>query len=274
MSEQKADRSISRGVRARQEKMGADRVSMAEFRDPDEKLSEHAPRSRIMDEQFPTDDLNAKSKKDRLMMAQLELADEQGNTPFGSTQLKDEDLKWLLKKQDAAEAANFQAWFAREFDLMSPADKRIAEQLFPEFYAQREKRMKKDVKMLLRVAKTKLHGPRTKQDVLDLYALETGRLDIDALTNILHPEESTKNRLKQNQAVFRRGLASPFRVFGHEAYPENVYTRKDQIRQYATRKWNDDNDSYGVSDFGFPPFSGTRTNQGTADWYKVLGGDV
>ena len=67
----------------------------------------------VMDEQFPTGDLDATTEEDVRMATKLNLADEQGRTPFGQLIASDSDFDWLDRKRQAEDEANFQAWFAQ-----------------------------------------------------------------------------------------------------------------------------------------------------------------
>lgn len=228
-----------------QEKMEQDQVRLVVDR-PDA-LEDTAPRAvGVADEQFPTASLGAKDKRDEEMVAKLTLQDPSapGYTPFGRLTAKDSDFEWYQKKVAAAEAANFQAWFAQNYDLMSPAQKKRAKELFPEFYAQRKKLLKKQAKNLVRLATLKLEGAQTFDDLQLQYMAETGRLDVGPLQNLLNPENSgidltTGQQKATQQDKFRRGLLNPFRIFGEEAMPVGTYSatqmRKEETQMFAAR---------------------------------------
>lgn len=244
-------------------------------------LSQTAPRTPgVMDEQFPTASLTAyEPEKDREMVAKLQLGQAAqeagapvGYTPFGKMEAKKEDFDWYQRKQAAAEVANFQRWFAKEFDLMDPAQKKRAKELYPEFYAQRKKLLKQQAKNLVRLAKIKLEGIQSFNDLQTQYLAETGRLDVGPLQNLLNPEKTALG-LQGQQKNFVRGLANPFLVYGKQAYPDDQSGRDDQRKAFERRQYDDDATTLLGYTTGFPPMGNNEPagNQGDEAWYKVLG---
>lgn len=270
---------FAEGIRREQLKMAPDQVNMAAAvgRAPAELKNAETRQPNVMDEQFPTDALTSYNAKDREMNAKLQLGEgsETGYTPFGKLIAKDSDFKWAQEKQAAAELADFQAWFAKEFDLMSPAQKKRAKELYPQFYAERKQLLRKQADNLFDLARIKLEGIDSYKDLVKTYMAETGRLDLGPLEHLLNPEGVNKdpNAKANNQARFVRGLANPFTVFGKEAIPMNVVTRMEQSREWArrarTRQYTD-NVKLGVDGVGFPPFAGDSTNQSDKAWYQQL----
>lgn len=169
------------------------------------------------DEQFPTADLTRSDKDDLLRAEKLALASATGVTPFGKLTADDSDFHWLRKKREQAEEANFQQWFALNFDHMAPEEKAVARKLFPNFYAQRDKLLDQDIELQRRVAKMKLHGIQDKDDLLLKYALEAGYINMDRLHNILHPEEAAAEQTwALRRANYQRGLFNPKRTAHHQ----------------------------------------------------------
>lgn len=267
---------LSSAVHAKQEKFNPDSVNLAPAQRATA-LADTKPRARdVQDEQFPTNGLQAKEAMDREMMARLKLqqdATKPGVTPFGKLEARPEDFKWLQRKQAAEEAANFQLWFAKEFDMMNPADKKRAKELYPEFYTQRKKLLKQQAKNLVNLARIKIEGITSKEDLITTYLAETGRLDIGPLNNLLNPEKDTE-ATRYAQARFKRGLLSPFRVFGNEVVGADgtsfAEMRKFQSSQFAARTVSPNTIEAGANDIGFPPFSGDSYSQGDNEWYKKL----
>jgi DNA-dependent RNA polymerase auxiliary subunit epsilon len=187
----------------------------------------------------------------------------------------DADFKWLQKKQAAVEEANFQLWFAQEYDRMSPAEKKRAKELYPEFYAQRKKLLKKQAKNLVRLASIKLEGVESFDDLRLQYEAETGRLDVGPLTHLLHPEQNN-NHADYEQRKFQRGLLSPFRVFGDEAVARDKGETLKQTRDHQAQAFNaykTPQDGLGLTS-GFPPMpSGggtTFAETGDKDWFATM----
>lgn len=280
MSKPNKNVQFAEGLHEQQMKYAPDQVDMAAAagRTEDELHRAEVREMGVMDEQFPTEGLTAYDPLDKEAVARIKLGDGKGVTPFGRMIAEDKYFKWVQKKEAAAEKANFQAWFAREFDLMSPAQKKWAKEKYPEFYAERKKLLKKQAKNLFDLARIKLEGIESYKDLVKTYMAETGRLDLGPLENLLNPEATHLGlgsgiMKKTSDAIFVRGLASPFMFFGKEAYPATYESRKGQSQRYANRDMTGQRDGEigaGIKDSTFPGFAGNATNQGDAQWYQLL----
>lgn len=182
-----------------------------------------------VDEQFPTAALAKPQEEDVLMTEKLELqqAGQPGVTPFGQLTAKDSDFYWLRGKREQEAEANFQQWFATNFDHMSPEQKKMARELWPEFYQQRIELLKKQVALQEKIAQLKILGIQDREDVLLQYAMEAGYIDSDPLENILHPERARNARdAVERQNRFQRGLLNPRRLirgdWGTQGRPANM----------------------------------------------------
>lgn len=219
----------------------------------------------VMDEQFPTDNLTAHDARDEMMDARLQLQQGmgQGVTPFGVMTASDSDFEWLRAKFKAEEYANFQQWFAQEFDRMRPADKAVARRLFPRFYAERKRTLDQNAENLKRAATIKLFGVRNADDLMFQYAMETGRVDTSQLENIMFPERAPQNKQKR----WQRGLLNPRRfVFGDQGTDEGSL---GDGRAANSKRWVGETDArsraLGLT-AGVPPMDATVDTQRIRDW--------
>lgn len=163
----------------------------------------------VPDVQFPTT-FQSHDARDKVMAAKLALADAKGVTPFGQLIASEADFDWVERKRLAAEEANFQAWFAMNYDRQAPHIKAMARKLFPDFYEQRMKVLEKNVRLQQRVAELKLNGIQSKDDLYLQYAIESGLIPSDPLEDILHPESAMRaEKAKYRQRAFVRGLLNP-----------------------------------------------------------------
>jgi hypothetical protein len=96
---------------------------------------------------------------------------------------------------------------------MSPEQKQMARELYPEFYQQRLALLDQQVNLQRRLAKLKVEGIKNKEDLLLQYAIEGGFIDADPLENIMHPERvrSAQDK-KMRQHNYVRGLFNPRRL--------------------------------------------------------------
>lgn len=264
-------------IESEQEKFAPDRVDLAPQAQADRGPVQNVePRSNVTDEQFPTEGLQAKTEDDKLLDARLSLANEKGETRFGKQVYDDKWAKLLIEKQKAQELAQFQAWFAKNFDRMSPAQKQWARERYPEFYAQRQKLVHKQAENLVKLADLKINGVKSFDDLMTQYLAETGRLDIGAVKHLLNPEEDSRNaRRGVNEAAFKRGLFSPFRVFGEEAIGadgrQDVSSRITSINAFEKRRHANADARYGL-DGGRGMPAGATTDDRFGAWYQRLAG--
>lgn len=288
----KEAQTLRRGLEQRQEEVAPAQVNVAQLAGRVPTAADDDPVGRIpirkpgeMDEQFPTDAFVAREEQDKIQEAKLQLQTpgQPGYTPFGKLEAKDEDFKWLERKAAAAEYANFQAWFAKEFDHMAPAEKKRAKELFPEFYAERMRMLKKNAENAVRLAKLKLEGIEDMDDLKTAYLAESGRLDLGPLQNLMHPELAQQGEAGAQQK-FMRGLLNPWTIYGQGATLAKDQTvtasRVAQSKMYRSQVGTLANDSTqvgrqlgvttGVVDIGAT--ANKWQDQSNAVWYKKLGG--
>lgn len=209
----------------------------------------------VPDEQFPAD-YTAHDKRDEYMDAKLKLQKEgqPGVTAFGIAEQSEDDIKWLLKKQAAAEEANFEQWFAQEYDRLDPASKEWAREALPRFYSKREQLLKRQTENLHRLASIKLHGIRSKKDLMTMYALDTGRLDVGPLQNLLNPETTEARAAAQDN--FKRGLMNPRRFYFGDEGPGDTQARRRRNFEAGMKGFREGPIGMGYST-GFPPLGNT-----------------
>ena len=260
---------ISEKIRRVEDQASPNAVSFAPERD----LGQVAPRDRdAMDEQFRSDAYQGSDAEDELMTAKLQLQEDgqPGVTKFGVLEAKDKDFAWLRKKREQAEYANFSQWFAENFDKMDPAQKKLAKEMFPQFYAERLQRLKKDVQLTGKLAEMKLMGCNTKDDLILQYAAESGYIPADPLEHILHPEKAKLVQAQSDkQARFGRGLLNPRRLVTGDY---GLYGRKYNAETLTGRAlpntaWERGAAGTGV---GFSSYNGNQPVAGPTNQMKFL----
>jgi hypothetical protein len=134
---------------------------------------------------------------------------------------------------------------------MSPAQKKLAREMFPRFYQERQQLLDQQTQNLRKLASLKLNGIQSKEDLMLQYMAETGRLDIGPLKNLLNPAQA---RARERQAQFTRGLLNPRRfVFGDEGRGNVVRRRDRNARAFVRSRVDNPNRGLGFTT-GFPPF--------------------
>lgn len=174
-----------------------------------------------VDEQFPTAAHIESKPEDVLLAAKVDLAAQTeaakpgglpGVTPFGVLQAKDSDFQRLIDIREKELNVQFEKWFASNFDKMDVTHKAVARELFGKFYEDRLKNLDTNLELTRRIARLKITGAQTKEDLELLYAMEAGLVDTDYLDNLLHPERVIQaEKEERRQARFRRGLFNPKR---------------------------------------------------------------
>lgn len=221
-------------------------------------------RSDNVDEQFPTAGLQDSDPRDEIMTAKLSVQDKDhpGITPFGQMIAKDSDFEWLRKKREAEAYANFQTWFAQNFDKMSPPQKEMAKKLFPRFYQERLQQLDRTIELQRKLAKLKLMGPENANDLMLQYAAELGLIDADPVHAVLHPEEVKRRQEEADRkARYARGLLNPRRLargdWGTNQRKVNAEAifGQDRIPGGENAAYN-----LGVGDAGFSAFGKVSAN--------------
>ena len=170
-------------------------------------------------EQYPSKGYSLEDPRDAKYELMTELqkgADAPGSTPYGQIAWSDDVVKWMEKKKQVGLKAQFEEWFAQEFDKFGPTEKALAQQLYPNFYRERVATLKLNVKLLEQLATIKLTGVQSKSDLFLKYAADNGMIDMTTIDSILHPESTQELA----NAKFKRGLWNPRRlVNGDNGYP-------------------------------------------------------
>lgn len=133
------------------------------------------------------------------------------NTPYGQITFSDRDARALLEKKKAAEAAAFDGWFGEHFNTNDLPTRLLGEQLNPEYFEKREEQLVQKAELALRIELMKLYGPRSEEDLMILFGLQTGYLRLEDGWNVIGAAESVESAA--NKARFQREVSSVSRFF-------------------------------------------------------------
>lgn len=153
--------------------------------------------------QFPRS-FSAKSPYDDEMNMKMQLMDENGMTPFGQVYYDDKVGRWLERKQQAAEEANFDSWFGSNFNSNDLPTRQHGQKLYPGYYSSREDEMTKKAQAALKLKMIQLRGPQTKEDLYMLWAIQTGRAQLPADWDRIGP--SHEYDPSKDSELFKQGL--------------------------------------------------------------------
>lgn len=169
----------------------------------------HTGESAVATGSFPRGGLQARDARDELVSEKAQMMNSQGMTPFGQVQATDADFKWLQKKREADQLANFDSWAGENFHSNDPATRKWHQEVNPEYYESRERLMVDRAKLALRIKLMKLRGPKNEKDLMLWWALQTGRIQLDRDWDVIGPFSDDKNRKfdeAKEQERFKGGL--------------------------------------------------------------------
>lgn len=227
VSFQAKDKKLGAGGKGLPIPKNANQIAMAAGPDATERKDETLAETRLrdptaVDEQFPTAAHIDSDPRDPMLALKAELVEknmkEQGEkaipgvTQLGMLQAKDSDFQRLIEIREKELEKQFEQWFATNFDRMDPTHKAMARNLFGKFYNDRLNNLDTNLETTKRIARLKITGPQTKEDLYLMYAMEAGLIDTDYLDNLLHPEKVERNQNEEaRQANYRRGIFNPKR---------------------------------------------------------------
>ena len=134
------------------------------------------------------------------------------NTEFGQIQFTERDARALLDKKKAGEAAAFDGWFGERFNKNDLPTRILGEQLNPEYYEAREKALVDKTELALRIELMKLYGPRSEEDLMIIFGLDSGYLKLDDGWNVIgSPGKDVAPFI--NETRFKRDISSVSRFF-------------------------------------------------------------
>ncbi len=133
-----------------------------------------------------------------------------GVTPFGQVQLSEQDLHVLQQKRETEAYANFDAWAGDNFHKNDVATRKWFQEVLPEYYDAREREMVDRAKLALRIQLIKMRGPKNHKDLVIIWGLETGQIQLDRNWNVIgwHKEGGEDIGLSAEQKRFGKGLFS------------------------------------------------------------------
>jgi hypothetical protein len=139
------------------------------------------------------------------------LINEQGVVPgMGYATVTDEDLEHLERKRQALQYEDMYKFIDNYFPMTDPAVAKLVSGWMPEYYDRREQEIDKVAKLQADVAKLRLRGPSSREDLMTLYLLNSGALELTK-GPIYAPEKWHGSDFPDDG--FQRGLFNPKRMF-------------------------------------------------------------
>jgi hypothetical protein len=126
--------------------------------------------------------------------------------PLGDAMLTDKDIDYFIKKEETKKRIAFDEWYSHLFDTKDINKRRLAQQMYPEYWQMREREIDRQAAIQKKIALLKLRGPQDKSDLEFIYALQNGEMDFRPvpLYQLDTPQTDTAAR-------FKKGLFNPTR---------------------------------------------------------------
>lgn len=96
--------------------------------------------------------------------------------------ITDDEIDYLLDKTSAYETAEFHKWFQRlyKMDDSNPVMKKWGMELVPELWQMKEQSIEDNARLQTQLAKIKLRGVRSREDLMLMWAISKGAIDVPA----------------------------------------------------------------------------------------------
>jgi len=130
---------------------------------------------------FPVQLTKPKSGRDtRLSVRAAYNAQRSTGSDFGEIKATDADLEVFEDYERQKQRISFEQWLAHQFDLNDPATAKLVEDMMPEYFDKRMEAIEHQAELQKNLAMIRLRGPRSKTDMMLLYLLSTGQLQLPA----------------------------------------------------------------------------------------------
>lgn len=88
------------------------------------------------------------------------------------------DAQYMMRKRDAEEKAEFDAWIMQKYDITDPAQNLMLQNIAPELFQRREEVIDSQQALVSAYAKTRLRGAKSISDLELEWLIETGRVEL------------------------------------------------------------------------------------------------
>lgn len=154
--------------------------------------------------EFPAQYFPDTSEEDARIRMKSELMENE--RPLGDAMLTDRDIDYFLEKERTKELIAFDDWYSRLFDTKDINQRRLAQEIHPEYWQKREAEIERQAQIQTKMALIKLRGPKDLDDFKFLYAIQTGDVVLRStpIYNLDTPEAHPDKK-------FKKGMFNPFR---------------------------------------------------------------
>lgn len=159
--------------------------------------------------QYPVMLNKPKPDRDTKLRLKQEYISQQGagGVNLGEAHLNDSDLKVIEDIEKQKQTNSFESFVASYYDMNDPATAKLVEEMMPEYYEKRQESIEHMAELQKQLALIDLRGPKSKQDLMVLYLVNTGAIPLPKGT-LFEPREWSKTN-----EDFTRGILNPRRYF-------------------------------------------------------------
>lgn len=154
---------------------------------------------------FPAQYFPDQSEEDERIQMKMRLL-KAPERPLGDAMLTDKDVEYFLKKEDTKQLIMFDEWFSRLFETNDINKRRLAQELYPEFYSKKEQEIDRQAAIQKKIAMIKLRGIRDLDDLKFVYALQSGDIVLRK-----EPLYNLDRKMEDPATKFHKGLFNPAR---------------------------------------------------------------
>lgn len=130
----------------------------------------------------------------------------------------EDDINVLLRKDQEKELLNFETFIQQYFDLSNPIHQKLVKELYPNYFERRLDVIRETLSLQERIAKIKLLGMQTKEDVFFVYGIMNGDIRIDDINKAVFNLDAKQANADDN---FKRGFLSAKRWAAAGSVPKN-----------------------------------------------------
>lgn len=157
--------------------------------------------------QYPVTLNKPNPDRDTRLRLKQEYITEHGGKFLGKAQLNDSDLKVVEDIEKQKQENSFESFVASYFDMNDPATAKLVEDMMPEYYEKRQESIEHQAELQKQLALIDLRGPKSKQDLMVLYLVNTGAIPLPRGA-LFEP-----HKWGMDNKDFTRGILNPRRYF-------------------------------------------------------------
>lgn len=118
----------------------------------------------------------------------------------------EDDINVLLRKDQEKELLNFESFIQEYFDLSNPIHQKLVRELYPNYFERRLDVIRETLSLQERIAKIKLLGMQTKEDVFFVYGLMNGDIKMpeDVVFNLDKQQKDTEKSFNRGFFNFKK----------------------------------------------------------------------